>query len=63
MVNFLYGLGFMYLLAMPLMAYIADPIDEEDTGAPTRFALMWPLAAIEVIFKILLGKTNENDKD
>ena len=53
----------MYLLAMPLMAYIADPIDEEDTGAPTRFALMWPLAAIEVIFKILLGKTNEDDKD
>ena len=31
------------------MAYIAEPVDEEDHTAPWRFAFMWPLAALEVL--------------
>ena len=63
MVNFLYGVAFMYLLAIPLMAYIAEPVDEEDHTAPWRFAIMWPLAAMEVIFRILIGDSNGTGTD
>ena len=61
--NFLYGIAFMYLLAIPLMAYIAEPVDEEDHTAPWRFAIMWPLAALEVIFRILIGDSNGTGTD
>ena len=63
MINFLYGIAFMYLLAIPLMAYIAEPVDEEDHTAPWRFAIMWPLAALEVIFRILIGDSNGTGTD
>lgn len=63
MINFLYGVAFMYLLAIPLMAYIAEPVDEEDHTAPWRFAIMWPLAALEVIFRILIGDSNGTGTD
>jgi hypothetical protein len=63
MTNFFYGIAFMYLLAIPLMAYIAEPVDEEDHTAPWRFALMWPLAALEVIYKILRGDSNGTGTD
>jgi len=58
MINFFYGVAFMYLFAIPLLRYIASPVDEEDQGAPLRFAVMWPLAAMEVIFRILIGDTD-----
>lgn len=60
MLNFLYGVAFMYLFAMPFLHYLASPVDEEDTGAPIRFAIMWPLAALEVYYRILTG---DNDDD
>lgn len=63
MINFFYGVAFMYLLAIPLMAYIADPVDEEDHTAPWRFAFMWPLAALEVIYRILRGDTDGTGTD
>lgn len=50
----------MYLLAVPLMSYIAEPVDEEDHTAPWRFALLWPLAALEVIYRILRGDTDDD---
>ena len=53
----------MYLLAIPLMAYIAEPVDEEDHTAPWRFAFMWPLAALEVILVILRGDSNGTGTD
>jgi len=60
MINFLYGVAFMYLFAMPFLHYLASPVDEEDTGAPTRFAIMWPLAALEVYYRILTGDTDDD---
>ena len=62
-VNFFYGVAFMYLLAMPLMAYIAEPVDKEDHNAPWRFALMWPLAALETIYIILRGDNDGTGTD
>jgi len=61
MTNFFYGILFMYLMALPLLLYIAEPEDpENDPSAAWRFALMWPLAALECLFKILLGNTDGN---
>jgi len=61
MTNFFYGILFMYLMALPLLLYIAEPEDpENDPGAAWRFALMWPVAALECLFRILLGNTDGN---
>lgn len=54
MINFFYGILFMYIFAWPLLFYIAEPTDEQDTTAPLRFALMWPLASLEVLVRMLL---------
>lgn len=61
MTDFLYGIAFMYLLAMPLLCYIA--VNEEDGSTPYMFALMWPVAALEVIIRILLGKNDGTGTD
>ncbi len=61
--NFISGMVFMYVLAMPLMLYIAEPVDEEDHNAPYRFAFMWPLAALEVIYRMLRGDTDGTGTD
>lgn len=63
MINFISGMIFMYVLAMPLMIYIAEPVDEEDHNAPYRFALMWPLAALEVIYRMIRGDTDGTGTD
>ena len=60
MINFFSGIIFMYVLAMPLMIYISEPLDEEDLGAPYRFAFMWPLAALEVIYRMIIGDTEDD---
>ena len=60
MINFLYGVAFMYLFAMPFLYYLATRVDEEDTGAPTSFAILWPLAALEVYYRILIGDKDDD---
>jgi len=47
----------MYLLAMPLLMFLTEAADEEDANAPLRLALLWPIAAVEVVFRLLLGDT------
>jgi len=63
MINFFYGVAFMYLLAIPLLAYVVESVDEEDHTAPWRFAFMWPLVALEVIILTLLGKNDGTGTD
>jgi hypothetical protein len=60
MINFFYGVAFMYLFAIPFLHYLASPVDEEDTGAPIRFAIAWPLAALEVYYRILTGDIDDD---
>jgi len=60
MVNFISGMVFMYVLAMPLLVFISEPMDEDDPGAPQRFALMWPLAAIECLYRMLRGERDDD---
>jgi hypothetical protein len=59
MINFFYGVAFMYLLAIPLLAYVVDSVDEEDHTANWRFAFMWPVVALEVIVRILIGDKSD----
>lgn len=63
MLNFINGMTIMYLLGIPLMFYISEPVDEEDHDAPYRFALMWPLVALEVIYRIIRGDTDGTGTD
>jgi hypothetical protein len=60
MINFFSGMVFMYVLAMPLMMYISEPIDEEDHNASLRFALLWPLACVEVLYKMIRGDKDDD---
>lgn len=59
MTNFLYGIAFMYLLAIPLLAYVVESVDEEDPTAPWRFAFMWPVVALEVVIRTLIGDKSD----
>ena len=63
MTNFIYGVAFMYVLALPLLAYVVESVDEEDHTAPWRFAFMWPLVALEVNIVTLLGKNDGTGTD
>lgn len=60
MISFISGVVFMYVLGMPLMLYISEPLDEEDQGAPFRFALLWPVAALESIYYMIRGDKNDD---
>lgn len=61
MFNFISGVVFMYVLAMPLFLHITEPADDEDTSAPMRFALLWPLACLEVLYRTLKGDYKDDD--
>jgi hypothetical protein len=50
----------MYLLGIPFMEHISEPLDEEDEGAPMRFALAWPYAALEVIWIKIVGDKDDD---
>ena len=45
----------MYLLALPLLVFVSEAVDEEDTYAPLRFALLWPIISVFVTLKLMLG--------
>jgi hypothetical protein len=60
MINFFSGMFFMYILGMPLMLYISEPMEEDDKGAPFRFALMWPIAALECIYRMIRGESDDD---
>ena len=60
MISFISGVLFMYVLAMPLMMYIMEPLDEEDPNAPTRFAVLWPVAAVETLYIMIRGDKNDD---
>jgi hypothetical protein len=60
MLNFFSGMLVMYLLGIPFMEHISEPLDEEDEGAPMRFALAWPYAALEVIWIKIVGDKDDD---
>lgn len=56
MTQFVTGLLCMYVLAIPLLYAISEPEDENvDPYAVDRFALMWPVTALKIIFMSLRG--------
>ena len=58
---FLIGAFSIYVLAVPLLYHMVEPEDpEENTSGPIKFAFLWPLIALEVIYRIFVG---EKDND
>jgi hypothetical protein len=55
MIEFFKGMFVMYLLAIPFLALVVEATDSEGRDVSLRFAIMWPLAAIEIMFKFLRG--------
>ena len=58
--NFFKGMFLMYLLAIPFLALVVEAQDSEGRDVSLRFAIMWPLAAIEVMFKFLRGDFDDD---
>jgi hypothetical protein len=54
MINFIMGALLMYAIAIPLLTHVSEPMQEEDTNAPLRFAMLWPYVAVMVIFELLI---------
>ena len=51
----------MYVLALPLLYYMVEPEDAEaDSNGPIKFAFMWPILAMEVLYKILVGEKDDD---
>lgn len=60
-VYFLGGAFTIYVLALPLFYHMVEPEDpEEDNSGPIKFAFMWPLVALEVIYRIVVGENNND---
>jgi len=58
---FLIGAFSIYALAIPLLYHMVEPEDpEESNSGPIKFAFLWPLIALEVIYRIFVG---EKDND
>tara|TARA_Y100000389_G_scaffold166874_1_gene171799 strand:- start:4260 stop:4472 length:213 start_codon:yes stop_codon:yes gene_type:complete len=58
---FLGGAFTMYVLAAPLLYHMVEPEDpEEETSGPIKFALLWPLVALEVIYRVFVGEKNND---
>ena len=54
--GFFAGVFTMYVLGVFLLYHMVEPQDEEmpDSG-PIKFAFLWPLIALEVIYRIFVG--------
>jgi len=58
---FLGGAFVVYLLALPLFYHMVETEDpEEDNSGPIKFAIAWPLIALEVIYRIVVGDTRND---
>jgi hypothetical protein len=58
---FLIGSLSIYVLAVPLLYHMVEPEDpEENNSGPIKFALMWPLVALDVIYHIIVGENNND---
>ena len=58
---FLAGAFTMYVLGLPLLYHMVEPEDPtENNSGPIKFAFLWPLIALEVIYRIFVG---EKDND
>tara|TARA_R110000772_G_scaffold140006_1_gene249119 strand:- start:103 stop:315 length:213 start_codon:yes stop_codon:yes gene_type:complete len=59
--GFFGGIFLMYVLALPLLYHMVEPEDEEeDNRGPIKFAFMWPVVAMEIIYKILVGEKDDD---
>ena len=58
---FLSGALAIYVLALPLIYHMVEPIDpEEETNNSIKFTIMWPVVALEIIYYIVVGDTKDD---
>ena len=58
---FIGGAFSFYVLAIPLFVHMLEPEDpEENASGPIKFAFMWPIVALEVIYQIFVGEKNDD---
>jgi hypothetical protein len=58
---FLGGAFAVYVLGLPLLYHMVEPEDPmENNSGPIKFAFLWPLIALEIIYRIFVG---EKDND
>ena len=59
--GFFAGMFATYVLALPLLYHMVEPEDpEENRSGPIKFAFLWPLIALEVIYRIFVGEKNND---
>ena len=59
--GFFAGMFATYVLALPLLYHMVEPEDpEENNSGPIKFAFLWPLIALEVIYRIFVGEKNND---
>ena len=60
MIDYISGALFMYIFAMPLLLYITEEPEGGSGWGRILFAILWPLASLESLIKMLRG--NEDDR-
>lgn len=60
MLDFLGGLVFMYVFAMPLLYALVSPETSEEQQATLRFMLLWPVAVVALAVDIIIGGDDDN---
>ena len=60
MIEFFKGMFVMYLLAIPFLALVIEAQDSEGRDVSLRFAILWPLAATEIMFKFIRGDFDDD---
>ncbi len=55
MLDFLGGIVFMYIFAMPLLYALVGPQTPEEQRATLRFMLVWPVSVVILAIDIITG--------
>ena len=64
MIMLLNGFIIAYLLAIPLLLFISETEDPDNNPyAAEKFAILWPITAVEIIFKTLRGDFRDGEDD
>tara|TARA_R110002153_G_scaffold57785_1_gene158738 strand:+ start:460 stop:654 length:195 start_codon:yes stop_codon:yes gene_type:complete len=64
MIMFLNGFIIAYLLVIPLLLFISETEDQENNPyAAEKFAILWPITSVEIIFKTLRGDFKDDGDD
>lgn len=61
MLNFISGMIFMYLLGIGFVVGITEPAEDGNPNAPLKLGMMWPWAALMLLFAMMMDKFDEHE--